>query len=85
MSRLDLQLLDWTGRQLVPGKRGHITGPAPDCLQKIDNNHDRWTTRVRAIGSGYWRVVGSAEDLIELAKQIGQRWLKGLRLAERLG
>ena len=80
-----LQLLDWTGRQLAPGKRGHITGPAPHCLQKIDNSHDRWTTRVRAIGSGYWRVVGSAEDLIELAKQIGQRWLKGLRLAKRLG
>jgi len=45
----------------------------------------RWATRVRAIGSGYWRAVGSGEDLAELAMKIGQRWLKGLVLAVRLG
>jgi hypothetical protein len=41
--------------------------------------------RVRGVGSGYWRAVSSAEQRIELAARIGQRWLKGLRLAERLG
>mgnify|MGYP002780007220 CR=1 FL=1 len=80
-----LQLLDWTGRQLAPGKRGRIIGEAPTCLHGLDRTPERWTTRVQAIGSGYWRVVGSAEQLVELALQIGQRWLKGLRLAERLG
>ena len=86
MSTADyLQLLDWTGRQLAPGKRGQITGDAPACLRRIDPNPAHWTTRVRGIGSGYWRAVGSAEALLELAKRIGQRWMKGLRLAERLG
>ena len=80
-----LQLLDWTGRQLAPGKRGRITGDAPACLRAVDTDAARWTTRVRGIGSGYWRAVGSAEQLIALAQRIGQRWLKGLRLAERLG
>jgi REP element-mobilizing transposase RayT len=80
-----LHVLDWTGRQLAPGKRGKITGNAPACLHRIDSDPARWTTRVRGIGSGYWRAVGSAEDLILLAKRIGQRWLKGLRVAERLG
>ena len=51
----------------------------------VDTDAARWTTRVRGIGSGYWRVVGSAEQLIALAQRIGQRWLKGLKLAERLG
>ena len=80
-----LQLLDWTGRQLVPGKRGWITGDAPACLRAVDADAARWTIRVRAIGSGYWRAVGSAEQLIALAQRIGQRWLKGVVLTERLG
>ena len=80
-----LQLLDWTGRQLAPGKRGRITGDAPTCLHGIDVDVEHWTTRVRGIGSGYWRAVGSAEALIDLARRIGQRWLKGLILAEQLG
>jgi hypothetical protein len=29
--------------------------------------------------------VGSAQDLIALAESLGQRWLKGIRLAVRLG
>ena len=80
-----LQLLDWTGRQLAPGKRGRITGDAPACLRAVDADTARWPIRVRAIGSGYWRAVGSAEQLIAMAQRIGQRWLKGVRLAERLG
>ena len=80
-----LQLLDWTGRQLAPGKRGQITGTPPACLHAVDIDGRRWTSRVRGIGNGYWRAVGSAEHLIDLAIRIGQRWLKGLRLAERLG
>lgn len=80
-----LQLLDWTGRQLAPGKRGRIAGEPPACVRLVDADGKRWTKRVRSIGSGYWRAVGSAEALVALAKRIGQRWLKGLRLAERLG
>jgi hypothetical protein len=80
-----LQLLDWTGRQLVPCKHGRITAPAPACLQRIETEPARWAARVRAIGSGYWRAVGTAEALMALAKSIGQCWLKGLTLAHRLG
>lgn len=80
-----LQLLDWTGRQLAPGKRGRITGDAPACLRGLETNPEHWTTRVRGVGNGYWRAIGSAEQLIALAQRIGQRWLKGLKLAERLG
>ena len=80
-----LQLLDWTGRQLAPGKRGRVTGDAPACLRAVDAEAARWAIRVRAIGSGYWRAVGSAEQLIALAQRIGQRWLKGVVLTERLG
>ncbi|MBP8927408.1 MAG: hypothetical protein KBG45_01150 [Ottowia sp.] len=45
---------------------------------------ERWETRVRAIGSGYWRIVGEASELIEVAARMGQRWLKGIGLAKQL-
>ncbi len=79
-----LQLLDWTGRQLAPGKRGHIPMHAPAILATIDHDPKRWTTRVAAFDSGWHRAVGSAQDLIGLAEQMGQRWLKGIRLALKL-
>jgi hypothetical protein len=54
------------------------------ALQSLDPNSQRWTMRVMAIGSGYWRVVGEAHDLIAIAERLGQRWIKGLGLAKRL-
>ncbi|TXH68706.1 MAG: transposase [Lysobacteraceae bacterium] len=80
-----LQLLDWTGRQLHPGKRGRIAADAPAVLRTLDADPSRWTSRVRGIGSGYWRVVGTAKDLYALAEAIGQRWLKGQGFAARMG
>jgi hypothetical protein len=80
-----LQVLDWTGRMLAPGKRGRIAEDAPAVLAVIDRDADRWTTRVSAFGSGWSRVAGSAQDLIALAERLGQQWLKGIRLAVRLG
>lgn len=69
-----LQLLDWTGRQFVQGKRGRIAAAAPAALQRIAVAPDRWTMQVRGISCGYWRAVGSLHDLADLAKTLGQRF-----------
>ena len=53
-------------------------------LARFEPHPERWPIRVKAIGSGYWRVVGEAEDLIERARQLRQRWLKGIGLATAL-
>jgi hypothetical protein len=80
-----LQMLDWTGRQLAPGKCGRISPHAPVILKTMDHDATCWATRVAAFGSGWYRVVGSAQDLIAIAERLGQRWLKGIRLAMTLG
>ena len=79
-----LQLLDWTGRQVHPGKQGKIASSAPSVLRKLGVNADRWALEVKGIGSGYWRAVGSANDLLVLATALGQRWMKGLGFAKAL-
>jgi hypothetical protein len=80
-----LQILDWTGRALAPGKHGRIIGSAPAVLAAIETCPRRWATRVRSYGSGWARASGSAHDLMVLAERIGQCWLKGVRLALLLG
>lgn len=80
-----LHILDWTGRQLAPGKRGRTASDAPAILATIDRDETRWATRVAAFGSGWHRAVGSALDLIGIAERMGQQWLKGIRLALTLG
>ena len=39
---------------------------------------------VLGVGCGYWRVIGSAQDLIDKAKALGQQWFKGLGYARTL-
>ena len=80
-----LQILDWTGRQLAPGKRGRLSPDAPAVLATIDHDGRRWTTRVAAFGSGWHRAAGPAQDLIALAERMGQQWLAGIRLVLKLG
>jgi hypothetical protein len=79
-----LQLLEWTGRQLAPGKKGRIATNMPSVLQTLEHRPERWATRVKAVGSGYWRVIGEVDDMIEIAERMGQAWLKGVGLAARL-
>jgi hypothetical protein len=77
-------LVEWTGRQVREGKRGAIPAHATRTLDRLGVEADRWSTRVKGIGSGYWRVVGEAQDLVDAAEALGQRWLKGIGLATAL-
>ena len=45
-----LQLLDWTGRQLKPGKRGAIPKNAPPILDRLDLSVELWLHAVEQFG-----------------------------------
>ena len=77
-------LVEWTGKHLRPDKRGALPSNAPSVLTGIEANPERWAVRVSAIGSGYWRVIGSAADLLDAANRLQQRWIKGIGLARAL-
>lgn len=79
-----VDLVQWTGQQVRPDKTGAIPKYAPSALAKTGVAAKHWPTQVKAVGSGYWRMIGNAEQLIETAEQLGQRWLKGIGTARRL-
>jgi len=45
-----LQLLDWTGRQLKPGKRGSVAKTAPPILERLDLSPELWLQVVEQFG-----------------------------------
>jgi REP element-mobilizing transposase RayT len=79
-----LDLVDHTGRQIHPGKRGTITGPPPAVLARLGHSANRWRRQVLATNAGYVRVIGSADMLSEKAIEIEQKWLRGIGLARLL-
>ena len=79
-----IELVDFTGREWHAGERGQIAASEPKALTKLGLDKNNWTTRVKGIGSGYWRVVGDLEDLIDKAKEISQRTLFGIGFARIL-
>ena len=79
-----IDLVDFTGRELHPGKRGVIKVDEPKALLWLGLDRNHWTMKVRGVGSSYWRVVGSLEELIEKAKELKQRTLFGIGFARFL-
>ena len=80
------QLVDATGRQWHPTKRGRISGKPPAVLERLGLDARQWTDRVRAVkpDQGFCRVIGSESALLAKAAEIGQRWLRGVGVARSL-
>ena len=68
--RAYVDLVEWTGHQVRPGKRGTLAKDTVGLLHCIGDRPDRWVSRVQGIGSGYWRVVGQLADLRAAAARL---------------
>jgi len=79
-----LQLIDYSGRLIHPGKRGAIKETEPKALTKLGLDPNHWSAKVQGIRNGYWRVVAEVKDLIDLAKQLKEHTLYGIGFARRL-
>ena len=79
-----IDLVDYTGREWHPGKRGMITADEPPALRKLGLDKNHWAMKVKGVGSSYWRIVGSLEELVEKAKELKQRTLFGIGFARVL-
>jgi REP element-mobilizing transposase RayT len=78
LSEVDyLGLVDWTGRQVRPDKRGAIPESTPSVLRRIGVDPAVWRYQVLGIESRYWRAVGATDALVQKAAEMGQCWLKG--------
>jgi REP element-mobilizing transposase RayT len=83
-----IDLVDYTGRQIAPGKRGSIKATEPPALEKLGLKPDHWIHRVKAFSPGFvghwFRFVGELEDVADKAAELQKRALFGVGLARRL-
>jgi REP element-mobilizing transposase RayT len=79
-----LALVDWTGRQIREGKRGHIDANLPPIIQRLNIDQDAWCLAMHPRGNVFGRAMGKLNHLRLHANTLGQSWVKGVRTAERL-
>lgn len=58
-----LQLIDWTARQLVPGKPGATPQSIPPLLQRVGLQPTNWTEVVCQFGSLFHNVAGPPHEI----------------------
>ncbi|MFT5525626.1 MAG: REP element-mobilizing transposase RayT [Pirellulaceae bacterium] len=73
-----LELVDKTGRQLVPGKKGVIPAELPPVLDRLGIARDVWTDSIKNFDSWTRRVVGTPTAMAEAAKKAGRQWYQGI-------
>ena len=79
-----IELVQWTGEQERPDKRGSLKPTtnkplaAPAAVRQLSNHPDAWFRQVQGTESIYYRAIGSAEALMAKAEALGQAWMKGV-------
>jgi hypothetical protein len=59
-----LSLVDWSGRQVRPGKSGRIPADLSPILQRLDCGHVFWVELVRNFRRRFRRAAGRPETLL---------------------
>jgi len=80
-----LELVDWSGRAIIEGKRGKIPDDLPPILDrlKIDpHNYIRFINRAQK--SRFHGFIGSVKSMRNLAADFGRSFLKGQAAAAAL-
>jgi REP element-mobilizing transposase RayT len=80
-----LELVDWSGRAIIEGKRGRIPDGLPPILErlKIDpENYIRFINRTQK--SRFHGFIGTVKSMRNLAQDFGRSFLKGQAAAAAL-
>ncbi len=79
-----LQLVDWTGRAIVDGKRGSIPDGLPPILTRLQVDPNQWVDTVKQFHKRYPRMAGSLAHLQAACETLGLRWLHGVSISRVL-
>ena len=77
------ELVDWTGRQVRPGKRGHI-GAQPALLQRLGLQGEAFADLACHLLERFGVAVGAPPAMARLCARTQRRFLHGQRLARRM-
>lgn len=78
-----LELIDWTGRAIRHGKRGHIDQNMPPILERLQQPGKLWITEIQQYGNWYGRAVGAVASMQAYCEATGTRWVKGVTVGRQ--
>ncbi len=73
-----LQLLDFTGRIVQPGKSGSIPNHLVGILDRLGIRQEMWPALVSRYDQMFGHVVGAPSKLVERAQVAGRNWYRGI-------
>jgi len=79
-----LELVDWGGREIKHNKRGYIPAQAPPILTRLGMEATPVLDYISRTDQPTFRALGPVSMLRAFAQSIGQRFVKGQVLANRL-
>mgnify|MGYP006439706557 CR=1 len=80
-----LELVDWSGRAIVEGKRGSIPDDLPPILDRLKIDPDNYVRFInRAQKNRFHGFIGTAKSMRRLAENFGRSFLKGQAAAAAL-
>lgn len=79
-----MQLVDWTGRTIIKGKRGSIPDHLPSVLLRLKVNPENWVTTVSHFNSCFPRMAGQIDRLKAICQKLNLAWVHGMRISKRL-
>ena len=78
-----IELVDWTGRQMRPDKRGTIDATLPSILVRLGISAGCWLQNCQQLETTFHQVLGPISSLKQFCLKLGQRWLHGQTACRR--
>jgi len=79
-----LELVDWSSRAIIEGKKGAIPDHLPPILQRLSINPGQYLNFIRKPGSVLLIVLGALDKIRECADYFQKAFLKGQTKAAAL-
>jgi len=79
-----MELVDWTGRAALTGKRGAIAEDCPPLLKRLGIDEHEFLATMTPAGNRFGKAMGAVDKLREAAQRIKQRSIHGMGQARRL-
>lgn len=78
-----IELVDWTGRQMRPDKRGSINTATPSILARLGIPAHCWLQNSKHLETDFYHVIGPVRLLKKFCSTLGLQWLHGQTACRR--
>jgi REP element-mobilizing transposase RayT len=72
-----IELVDWTGRQMRPDKRGAIDVATPPILARLGIPTDCWLQNCQQLETEFHQVIGPISSIKQFCRALSLQWLHG--------